>query len=111
MRKVAFHAGFGEREKVGAHTDRNGVSEEFHGKRLQCAFEVGKGNILVDIKPFDLMEMHAVRGVRRIAAETASRRNDADRRLVCKHGADLNCRGLCAEKTPVIEVKSILGIA
>ncbi|MPM96087.1 hypothetical protein SDC9_143244 [bioreactor metagenome] len=49
--------------------------------------------------------------VRRVAAEDAARRDDAHRRLVGQHGADLHRAGLRTQDPAVREIKRILRVA
>lgn len=51
---------------------------------------------LVDHQPLDLMEHRRVRRIR-VGAIGAARRDDADRRLLVQHGADLHRRGVGAQ--------------
>jgi hypothetical protein len=63
--------------------------EERLAEFLEHPFQMPEMGFLVDGEPFDLME-HRRMGLVRVAAINASRRDDAKRRLLLKHGADLH---------------------
>lgn len=67
-------------------------------KYFERALEVGKRDAFVDDEAFHLEERHAVRRVDFVTAIAAAGRDDAQRRRLREHGADLHCGGLRAHE-------------
>ena len=65
-------------------------------KVIERGFEIEERDIFIDIEALDLMEVSAVGGVGCVAAEATTGRDDADRWLLLKHGANLHGRGMGA---------------
>ena len=87
---VHLHGRLGEREVRGAEAHAHLVDlEERLAELLQAPLEVAEVRGLVDHQPLDLVEHRRVRGVA-VDAVDAARRDDADRRLLRHHGADLH---------------------
>ena len=72
--------------------------EEALGERVQRALEIAEADALVDDEAFDLREHRRVRRVEVVAAVDAARRDDAHRRLVRLHVANLHARGVRAQQ-------------
>src|SRR3546814_4781347 len=71
-------------------------SEEGPAEGGQRTLQVPHVAFLVDHQPLDLMEHRRVRGIV-IGTEGAPRHDDADRRLLGQHVADLHRRGVGAQ--------------
>ena len=88
--EVHFHGRFREREVRGAEAHAHRVHlEERLAEFLQAPLEMAEVRGLVDHQALDLVEHGRVRGVA-VEAIDAARRDDADRRLLRHHGADLH---------------------
>src|SRR6202790_1713446 len=71
--------------------------EERLAEFVQDPFEVAEMRALVDHEAFDLVKLRRVGGVG-IDAVGAARANNADRRLLCEHGAHLHRRRMRAQQ-------------
>src|SRR5215470_6820827 len=87
---IDFHRRLGEREvaRAEANLDLSHLEERL-AEFLEHPFEVPEMSLLVDREPLDLMEHRRV-GLVAVAAVDAARRDDAERRLLLQHGADLH---------------------
>ena len=87
---VDLHGGLGEGEvaRAEAHLHLRHLEEGF-AELLEHPFQVPEMGLLVDGQSLDLMEHRRV-GLVRVAAIDAARRDDAERRLLLQHGADLH---------------------
>src|SRR5690606_34804502 len=85
---VHFRAGFGEGKIARAETHR-ALAQKLTRQDRQRAFQVGERHVFVDVQAFDLVEHRRVRGVRIVQAVHLAQRDDAHRRLLREHGADL----------------------
>ncbi len=90
----------GEREvrRAEAHLDVIDLEERL-AEFLQHPFEVAHVGRLVDDEAFDLVEHRRVRLVA-VAAVDAAGRDDADRRLLRQHRADLHRARVRAQQQP-----------
>ena len=89
--------GLGEREIARPEAHRQIVDAEKGAAELdQAALEVAHMGRAVDHQPLDLVE-HRRMGRVVVAAEGAARHDDADRRLLRQHRADLHRRGVGAQ--------------
>ena len=61
---------------------------------VQQRLEVTHGHVAVDAQAFELVEVRAVGGVRRVAPVHAAGRDNADRRSALEHRADLHGRSV-----------------
>ena len=107
---VDFGRRLGEREVRGAeaHLDLIDLEEGF-AELFQAPLHVAEVRGLVDDEAFDLVEHRRVRGVA-VHAVDAARRDDADRRLLAHHGADLHrARCACAAPAALRPCASALG--
>src|SRR6478736_6019082 len=97
---VHFHRWLGEREvaRAEAHLHLR-YFEERLAEFLEHPFQMPEMSLLVDGEPLDLVEHRRMRLVR-VAAIDASRRDDAERRLLLLHGADLHRARMGAEHWP-----------
>ncbi len=111
--------GLGEGEEAGEEARLDGRAEErLHGV-IERALEIGEGDVGVDAEAFDLMEDGRVRGVGGVVAMDLAGDDDADRRSLRDHGADLHGRGVGAHQQAVAggtgllacDLKRVLGIA
>lgn len=94
---IDFGRRLGEGEIAGAQAQHDVVAlEERLEEGLQRPLEVAERDALVDHQAFDLVEHRRVRGIR-IRAIDAARRDDADRGLAARHGADLHGAGVRAQ--------------
>ncbi len=109
--EVDFDTGFGEGEEVGAEAGFYVGTHEFAGEVGEGAFEVGEGDVLVDVEAFDLVEVGAVGGVGGVAAVAAPGGDDADGGGVGLHIADLDGAGVATEEFAVFEVEGVLFVA
>ena len=90
----------GEREVAGAQAQHDVVAlEERLEEGLERPLEVAERDALVDHQPLDLVEH---RRVRRVAVRPidAAGRDDADRRFLRQHRADLHGTGVGAQQHP-----------
>ncbi len=71
------------------------------------AFQVGEADVFVDKQALDLVEHRRVRLIR-IAAIDLAGRDQADRRRLALHGADLHGRGMRAQQAAVAEVERVV---
>lgn len=53
---VDFHARFHERKIAGAKTGGDFLAEELGEKLFHRGHKIGKGDVFIDVNPFDLME-------------------------------------------------------
>ncbi len=109
--EVNFNTRFGEGEKVGAEAGFYVGSHEFTGEMGEGAFEVSERDVLVDVEPFDLVEVGAMRGVGGIAAVAATGGDNANGGRVALHVADLNWAGMAAKEFAIFEVEGVLLVA
>ncbi len=92
--------GLGEREIARPEAHRQIVEPEKGAAELdQAAFQMAHMRRPVDDQPLDLMEHRRMRRVM-VAAKGAARHDDADRRLLRQHRADLHRRGMRAQHQP-----------
>ena len=101
----------GEREVVRTEADNRLLAVQLLRKHFQNALQIGHADAFVDDQTFDLMEQRGMGRIDVIAAEYTARCNDADRRLLVFHRADLNRRGLRAENDVVGYIEGVLRIA
>ncbi len=76
------------------------AEEGLHGV-VECALEVGEGDVGVDAEAFDLMEDGGVGGVGGVVAVDFAGDDDADGRGLRDHGADLDGAGVGAHEEAV----------
>ncbi len=94
-------AGLGEGEEGREETGFDVAAEEgLHGV-VERALEVGEGDVGVDAEAFDLMEDGGVGGVGGVVAVDLAGDDDADRRGLRDHGADLHGAGVGAHQEAV----------
>ena len=96
-KEVHFEAWLGEWEEARAQTSlglgaKNGLYE-----MIERGFEVEQRDVLIHVEALDLVKIRAVRGVWCVATEAATGSDDANRRLLLEHGADLHGRGVRAQ--------------
>src|SRR5262249_2711190 len=97
---VGLERGLGEREerRPEAHLDALDLEERF-AEFFEDPLQVAEMRALVDDKALDLMEHRRV-GLVGVDAIGATRDDDADRRLLAHHGADLHRRRVSAQQQP-----------
>ena len=97
---VHFHRRLGEGEvaRAEAHLHLRHFEERL-AEFLEHPFQMPEMSLLVDGEPLDLVE-HRRMGLVRVAAIDASRRDDAERRLLLQHGADLHRARMGAKHRP-----------
>ena len=78
---------------------------------LDVGLEVGERDVAVDVESLDLVEAGAVGRVGGVAAVGSARGDNADRRRMIFHVADLHRRGVGAQQGSVFQVKGVLRIA
>lgn len=93
---INLGAGFREREMGRAEAGFDGFAEIGGEEFLKHPFQVRHGQVFINRQPFDLMEHRRVCLVV-IGAVNATRTNDADRRALLFHFADLNRRRVRAQ--------------
>ena len=93
-RDVHLRRGLGEGEIRGTETHFGALTEELLHEVVQGLLQVGKGDAFIDVKTFNLMEDAVSAGRYGFVAEYAARSDDADRRLMGLHHADLHTRGV-----------------
>src|SRR6266700_2903776 len=95
---IELDARLGEWEIAGAEARFDAGTEELSYEILDRAGEIAKGDVRVDGEAFDLVKGEGVSGVRIVAAIDLSGNDDAHRRLLLFHGADLHGRSVGAKK-------------
>lgn len=108
---VDFKAGFYKGKVAGAVAGLDGLVEEFGEKFVEGGKEVGKGDVSVDVKPFNLMEEDMGAGGNVFVAEGAAGCDDANGWGELLHGADLDVGGVGAEEVAGVEIKGVLHVA
>lgn len=94
---IDFHGGLGEGEIGSAETYREMRLVEKNAQEFdEAAFEVAESDVFIDHQPFALVEHRRMGGVM-IRAIGAARRDNANRRLLGEHGANLHAGGLSAQ--------------
>ena len=91
---IHFGAGLCEREMMGAEFYLRLLSEQLPGKLSQRSLQIGKRNILINNKSFNLMEGRRMGRVHLIGTEHTSRSDHADGQLPFFHFTHLYRRGL-----------------
>src|SRR5206468_1210898 len=94
-----------------AKLDSRSGTEKFAHEKFERTFEIGDANVLVDVKPFDLVKLRAVSGVEFIAPISRAGCDYANRRCRGLHGADLHSGRVCPEQSTVWEIKCVLLVA
>src|SRR5690348_6459657 len=97
-RDVEFDTGLGKRKIAGAEARLEGRAEELLDEVFDGAGEIAESDVGIDGQPFDLVEHEGMRGVGIVAAIDLAGNDDAHRRFLLFHGANLNGRGVRAEK-------------
>src|SRR5271168_573009 len=95
---IKFHRRFRERKITGTKTRVHAGAEELFDEIFDGAGEIAKRDVGIDSQTFDLMEREGVRGIGIVAAIDLARHDDAHRRLLFFHGADLHRRGVGAKE-------------
>ena len=106
--EIEFETRFDEREEGRSESYFDIFTENARNDLFQRENEVRNGDSLVNDKPFALMERVLVACVNRLVSVGFTRTYEFDRRLLCKHSADLNRGSLAAEKFSVFEPESVL---
>src|SRR5688572_16566851 len=88
------------------------TSEQVFEDEFDRAFQVANSDTFIHIKPFDLVESRIVGGVGVVAAVNATWNDDADRRRLLLHDADLHGGSVRAQKPPRLglEIESVLRV-
>ena len=97
-RDVHLGRGLGEGEIGRTETHLGAFAEELLHEVVQGLLQVGKGDVLVDVKALNLVENAVGAGRDGFVAEHAARGDDADRRLMGLHHANLHTRGVGAQQ-------------
>lgn len=109
---IDLEAGLGEGEEVRAEADGGAGAEDFAEEELQRAFEVGEGDVFIDVKCLDLVKDAEVGGVDLIAAVGGTGGDDADGQgFHGLHGADLHAGGVGAEELAIGHVEGVALVA
>ena len=87
-------------KKLGRKRTRDVRREHLAHEREQRALQIRQRDAFADDEPFDLPEHRRVREVEIVAPVDAAGHDDADRRLVRLHVADLHRRGVRAQQRP-----------
>ena len=95
---VHLGAGFGEGEVGGTQTNLGVGTKHLAGKGEEHLLEVGKGDVLVNVQAFDLMEEAVCAGRDGLVAVNTTGTNHTDRRLHSLHHAALHGRGVGAQE-------------
>ncbi|MCY1175091.1 hypothetical protein D9M73_153140 [compost metagenome] len=104
---VDFRRRLGEREEGRAEAYGELFLEERAKEFLDGALEVGEADVLIDQQAFHLVEHRRV-GQVGVAAVHAARADDANRRLLAFHGADLYRRGMGTQQHVGIEIEGVM---
>lgn len=88
--EIDFEAGFRVAEVVGAEADPDVFAEEFPEHEFDGALEVADRDVFIDVEAFDLLEGGVMGGVGVIASVDPAWDDDADRRGLAFHDADLD---------------------
>src|SRR5450830_1678494 len=104
---INFGGWLGEREERRTETHRQLLLEEHTQEFFDGAFEVGEIDVAINQQAFDLMEHRRVGDIRVATVHTAWA-DDADRRLVRFHGADLYRRGMGAQQHVRVEIEGVV---
>src|SRR5258708_5622032 len=95
---IELDARLGEGKIAGAEARFEAGNEELCYEIVDGAGEIAKGDVRVDGEAFDLVKGEGVSGVGIVAAIDLSGNDDAHRRLLLFHGADLHGRSVGAKK-------------
>ena len=87
------------------------VFEDFGPEFVHGGEEVGKGDVLVDVEAFDLVEEDMGAGADVLIAVDGARGDDADGRFVGLEDADLGVGGVGAEEHVGADVEGVLHVA
>src|SRR6266478_5398171 len=74
---IHFKARLGEWKIVWTKLDSGSGTEKFAHEKFERAFEIGNADVLIDVKPFDLVKLRAVSGIEFIAPISRARRDHA----------------------------------
>src|ERR1700722_17012678 len=98
-----LHVGgwFGKGEEAGEESGLYIRTEERLHRVVERSLEIGEGNVRVNTKSFDLMKDRGVGGVCGVVAVDLAGDDDADRRSLGDHGADLHRAGVGAHEQAV----------
>ena len=88
--EINLVARLGVAEIMRPETDLHVAAHEFAEDEFDRAFEVADGDVLVHVKPLDLVERGIVRGVGVVAAIHAAGDDDAHGRRLFFHHANLH---------------------
>ena len=91
---INFQARLCERKIVRTKLNFCFSAEKFAHKEFQRAFQVGDADVFVHVKPFDLVELRAVSGVKFIAPIRCTGSNHTNRRRRGLHRPDLHGGGV-----------------
>ena len=100
----------GKREVVRTEADNRLLTVQLLRKHFENSLQIGHADALVDDQTLDLMEQRGMGRIDVVTAEYTARCNDADRRLLVFHRADLNRRGLRAENNIIGYIEGVLRI-
>ncbi len=100
-REVRFDAWFREREKAWSKTNRDIRPQIVGGEHPQDTLQLSHRHGLVDPQPFHLMEHRKVRLIRGIRSIDSAQRDDAHRRRMLLHDANLYRTGLAPQQARV----------
>src|SRR5262249_34973476 len=107
---VHLGRGLRERKEGRPEADPRARPEHLAREELERPLEVGHRDAAVDRQPFDLVEHRGVRHVDDVAAIDLARHDDAHRRLLRQHRADLYRRGVGPQEGAVREVERVLHV-
>ena len=107
---VHFGGRLGERKIAGPQARLCFGAEKFAREIIHGAFEIAEGDVRIHGQAFDLVEHVAVRRVGIIAAIDFARDDDAHRRLLLFHGANLHRRSVRAQQMPAARARDVEGV-
>ena len=97
-RNIYLAAWLSEWEEVRTIACSTVLTKDLTSKVIKGAFEVTKGDSLINNKAFHLRKLRQVVSVCCVRTEYRTRANHVNRRLFCLHGVYLNARSLCTKK-------------